>query len=84
MKRRLRKKLHLAEFQSLGFRVEATLKVKATSASDDDSAWWDAMIELVEQRGMACGGGGVLSPTLFQRQRPRLCREGTGEISRCG
>jgi uncharacterized protein len=56
MRRRLRKKMRWGEFIQLGFLVRAEL------ASDLDDAGFDAfldrLIDTVEARGLAFGGGG--------------------------
>ena len=54
--RRLRKKLHLEEFQELGFDVETSLK--NALAGDAEEALLIAFIdELIEPRGLIYGGG---------------------------
>lgn len=66
--RRLRKKLHLEEFQELGFDVEAEFKEIQTGAAEEELliAFIDGVIEprgLIYGGGVACGfvckaGGG--------------------------
>lgn len=66
--RRLRKKLHLEEFQELGFDVEAELKETLAGAAEEELliAFIDGVIEprgLIYGGGVACGfvckaGGG--------------------------
>ena len=54
--RRLRKKLHLDEFQELGFDVETELK--APLAGNDEETLLIAFIEgVIEPRGLIYGGG---------------------------
>lgn len=54
--RRLRKKLHLDEFQELGFDVEASLKAPLAGQAEEDLLL--ALIEgLIEPRGLIYGGG---------------------------
>lgn len=57
MRRRLRKKLHVGEFQELGFLVRAELVAELKDADFD--AFLDRLIELVEARRMMLGGGGT-------------------------
>ena len=53
--RRLRKKLQIAEFQELGFEYEITWHSGPTLEQQD--AFLDAWIALVESRGLVLGGG---------------------------
>ncbi len=56
MKRRLRKKLRLAEFRELGFRVR--FRVPAALDGRDRDEFWDLFIgQAVEGNGLLCGGG---------------------------
>lgn len=58
--RRLRKKLHLGEFQELGFLYEATIKVGVNERAFIDSL----LSETIEPNGLAFGGwvgGGAVS-----------------------
>ena len=55
MKKRLRKKRHLAEFQALGFYVTGTLDDALDDAKADRLL--DDWIEFIESRGLVCGGG---------------------------
>ncbi len=52
--RRLRKKLHVGEFQELGFEFQAELK--APLEDEAEFALIDALIELVESRQLMFGG----------------------------
>ncbi len=56
MKRRLRKKKRLGEFQELGFDVTATLRDGLSDA--ELGAFLDRWIDAIEQRRLAFGGGG--------------------------
>jgi uncharacterized protein YggL (DUF469 family) len=56
MRRRLRKKKHLGEFQELGFAVRAGLR--AGLSGSDLEAFFDRWIDAVEARQLAFGGGG--------------------------
>ena len=53
--RRLRKKLHLAEFQKLGFEYEATWRIHPTI--EQQNAFLDGFIALIESRDLQLGGG---------------------------
>jgi uncharacterized protein YggL (DUF469 family) len=53
--RRLRKKLHIAEFQELGFEYEITWHRDPTPEQQD--SFLDAWIGLVESRDLVLGGG---------------------------
>jgi uncharacterized protein YggL (DUF469 family) len=53
--RRLRKKLHLAEFQELGFEYEACWLNHPTIEQQD--AFLDRFITLIESRDLQLGGG---------------------------
>jgi uncharacterized protein YggL (DUF469 family) len=56
VKKRLRKKLRLGEFQELGFEVRFRLPDDFNEADLD--AFWDAFIaEAIEGAGLMCGGG---------------------------
>ena len=59
MKKRLRKKLRRGEFQELGF--EACVRFDAELSEEAWFAFWDRMVDFVEARGLAFGGGGPLS-----------------------
>ena len=57
MRKRLRKKLHLDEFQELGFEVSFRLREGATF--DDLDPILDAfLVEAIEANGLVAGGGG--------------------------
>ncbi len=68
MRRRQRKKLHLAEFIALGFYVTGTLRSGAYS-----DQLLDDWIDFVESRGLRCGGSFALAGhrhALLRRARP--------------
>lgn len=56
MRRRLRKKKHVGEFQELGLEVCANLRPELSEA--DIEAFVDRWIDAVEARKLAFGGGG--------------------------
>ena len=56
MKRRLRKKLRIAEFRQLGF--ELRFRTPADWSDDEQMQFWDRVVlEGPETRGLAFGGG---------------------------
>lgn len=55
MKKRLRKKKHLGEFKELGFEVRGDLRPGLSN--HDIDAFVDRLIEVVEGRSLAFGGG---------------------------
>jgi uncharacterized protein YggL (DUF469 family) len=54
--RRLRKKLHLGEFQQLGFEVSISLRPDLGTA-DVDQFLDEFILEAIEKKGLAFGGG---------------------------
>jgi uncharacterized protein YggL (DUF469 family) len=56
VKRRLRKKKHVAEFREFGFEVTAELRGGLSQAAFD--ALLDRWIDAIEARGLSFGGGG--------------------------
>ncbi len=64
--RRLRKKLHVGEFTTLGFRVRFPLSPELDPSASD--AFWDAFLaEIIEPHALTFGGsdeGGVVIPVL--------------------
>ena len=56
LKRRLRKKFHLGEFQQFGFEVSVNFK-KGTGEIQFDKFWHDFIGE-IEKKELVCGGGG--------------------------
>lgn len=78
MKRRLRKKKRVGEFQELGCDVKATLR---DGLSDEEFiAFFDRWIDAVEARDLGFGGGG--SPTDFGGYVVRLGRRSVTEDDR--
>ena len=74
MKKRLRKKLHLGEFQVLGFEVTGALAESVEDAGLDGLL--DDLIDFVESRDLVCGS--ALSPrdrsiNMFVERSPRSC-----------
>ena len=64
MKKRLRKKLRLQEFQQMGFHVEFVLNIPFTDEAE--FAFWDKLIPFVEGLGLEIGG----SMSSFYTTRP--------------
>lgn len=62
-KRRLRKKLHIEEFQVLGFEVDFRLN-KSMERGGTDRVF-DFFIDRIEQRELSCGGGGSIHELHF-------------------
>lgn len=56
LKRRLRKKYHLGEFQEFGFEVIVNFK-KGTGEIQFDK-FWNEFIDEIEKNKLMCGGGG--------------------------
>lgn len=54
MKKRLRKKLRLREFQEMGFRVEFDLHIPDTDEAQ--FAFWDKLVAFVEGHKLEVGG----------------------------
>lgn len=64
MNRRIRKKLHRGEFNTLGFEVRATFEPPLQD--DAFNAFLDEFIAFVEAHNLACGGGvGHVSLVMF-------------------
>lgn len=72
-KRRLRKKLRLAEFQEFGFSFEL---IYAPAAIDLDDVL-DQLIDFVEMHGWAFGGGGSVEQAEITGY---LCQAGVGSL----
>ena len=73
MKRRLRKKLHLAEFTEFAFDVRATFVPPLDGAQNE--AFLDRLIDAVEARGLRFGGGVALEELdgfIHGRRPPRV------------
>src|SRR5687768_5848614 len=62
LKKRLRKKLHVGEFQEFGFQVEVKFKLNLSESVSDKI--YDDFIALIEANNLAFGGGS--SPETFQ------------------
>jgi uncharacterized protein len=56
MRKRLRKKLHRAEYREFGFDLD--WKFSGGLEEQQVESFWDDLIEFVEQRGLILGGGG--------------------------
>lgn len=56
LKRRLRKKFHIGEFQELGF--EVTIKFNLNFTETDFDRFWQKFIGKIEEDKLECGGGG--------------------------
>lgn len=56
MRRRLRKKKRVGEFQELGF--EVTMELREGLSEADAAAFFDRWIDAIEVRRLAFGGGG--------------------------
>lgn len=56
MKRRLRKKLHLKEFQTFGFEVNMKTNIDRLDGEGED-LFLDDLIYFIESVGLAMGGG---------------------------
>jgi uncharacterized protein len=64
--RRLQKKLHVGEFQELGF--EISFQFQKDLANDLINQFWDDfIIEAIEQNGLAFGGGTQGFASLWKR-----------------
>jgi uncharacterized protein len=57
MKKRLRKKLRLGEFQEFGFSI--AFRMSSTLSTKDRDVLLDAFIDMIEQNGLQFGGGGL-------------------------
>ena len=74
MKKRLRKKLHKGEFQELGFAV--SWQFTDTLDTKELDTFFDALLVMVEGRGLTFGGGG--GP---EQGSGFLCKKGRGSVS---
>jgi uncharacterized protein YggL (DUF469 family) len=63
MKKRLRKKLHKGEFKELGFLVE--FDYADAENEDEFDQFWVSFIDIIEQNGLGCGGGGHIHQEYF-------------------
>ncbi|MGC4083001.1 MAG: 50S ribosome-binding protein YggL [Vicinamibacterales bacterium] len=64
MKRRLRKKKRLGEFQELGFEVSYRVR-SDVSEEDRETLIWNFLQEGIEGNDLRAGGGGGESPEFF-------------------
>jgi uncharacterized protein YggL (DUF469 family) len=55
--RRLRKKLHVGEFQQLGFEITLFLSKELSSTQSND--FWDSFIGEIEANNLTFGGGEI-------------------------
>lgn len=62
LKRRLRKKYHLGEFQELGFEIRVEFEPNLSRTEFDKL--YDEFIEKIEENNLAFGGGG--GPEIWQ------------------
>lgn len=95
LKRRLRKKFHLGEFQEFGFEVSVYFK-KGTGEIQFDKFCHDFVGE-IERNGLVCGGGGdyngwqifvtserkFASPTSGDKESIRSWLENYSEVENC-
>lgn len=54
MKKRLRKKLRLQEFQEMGFHTDFKLAIPSTREAED--LFWDKLFDFVDAKGFSIGG----------------------------
>jgi hypothetical protein len=92
LKRRLRKKFHLGEFQQFGFEVLVNFK-EGTDDIQFDKFWHDFIAE-IENNRLMCGGGGdynswqvfvtsqrkYASPTTEKRDKIKIWLEKRDEV----
>jgi uncharacterized protein len=95
LKRRLRKKLHVGEFQVFGF--EVSVKFKSNLSETDSDKLYDEFIGEIEANKLLFGGGGGFesmqgfvtgsknyqSPTIAQREKIKNWLENHREIAQC-
>ena len=93
LKKRLRKKLHVGEFQQFGFQISA--KFDPVLNELDSDRLYDEFIEQIEENGLSFGGGPeniqgfIASPerfgsrTVAQREKIKNWLTGRREISDC-
>lgn len=95
LKRRLRKKLHLGEFQEFEFEVSVDFK-KGIGEIQFDKFWHEFVGE-IEKHGLVCGGGGdynswqvvvtsgrkFASPTSSDKERIKIWLEKYSEVENC-
>lgn len=94
LKRRLRKKFHIGEFQELGF--EIYVESKSNLSETDFDKFYDEFIEKIEENKLSFGGGGPKvwqgfvtspikhqSPTDQQRENIKNFLESLPDIAKC-
>lgn len=95
LKRRLRKKNRVGEFQEFGFQVE--VKFKLNLSESVSNKFYSDFIALIEENKLVFGGGGSLeslqgfitgwekyrSPTASQREKIENWLKNRKEISNC-
>jgi uncharacterized protein YggL (DUF469 family) len=93
LKRRLRKKFHVGEFQELGFDVFVNLKSYLGETEFD--TFYDEFIGVIEENKLSFGGGGGLedvkgfvcspekfaSPTIEDREQIKIWLERREEVA---
>ncbi len=92
LKKRLRKKFHLSEFQEFGFEVLINFKKGMDEVQFDK--FWHGFIGEIEHHGLVCGGGGdyntwqvfvtserkFASPTISDKESIRSWLENYSEV----
>lgn len=73
MKKRLRKKFHKGEFAEFGF--EISFYYPAASDPDKASQFLGEYIDLIEEAGLECGGGGAEHQSYF------ITKSGRGSVT---
>ena len=94
LKRRLRKKFHLGEFQELGFEIFANLKTDLNE--NEFYNFLDEFIDVIEENKLLFGGGGreswegfvnsarkFASPTDTDREKIKVWLENRREVIDC-
>jgi len=92
LKRRLRKKFHVGEFQELGFQIFANLKSDLSEI--EFNKFYDEFIDVIEENKLLFGGGGgpedlkgfitsakkFASPIAEDREQIKIWLEKRGEV----
>lgn len=73
MKKRLRKKFHKGEFAEFGFEID--FYYPALSDTDEASRFWEEYIDMIEETGLECGGGGAEHQSYF------ITKSGRGSVT---